>query len=64
MLLDIQGNMHNLYDPEIATFELFDREGEIYFCSGNLSEHAISNFVKEHMCSRYCVMLALETLIS
>ena len=63
MLLDIQGSMHNLNDPEIATSELFDG-GEIYFCSGNLSGHVISNFVKEHVCSGYCVMLALETLLS
>ena len=31
------------------------------FLSGNLSGHAISNFVKEHGCSGYCVILALET---
>ena len=64
MLLDIKGSMHNLYDPEIATSELFDGEGEIYFCLGNLSEHAVSNFVKEHVCSGYCEMLALEDLVS
>ena len=61
MLFDLQGNMYNFYDPETATSDLFDGEGEIYFCSGNLSELAISNFVKEHVCSGYCGMLALET---
>ena len=40
-LLDIQGSMYNLYNPEIATSELFDGEDEIYFCSGNLSKLAI-----------------------
>ena len=64
MLLDIRENMNNLQDPEIATSELFDGEGEIYFCPRNLSELAISNFVKEHVCSEYCGMLALETLLS
>ena len=64
MLLNIQGSMYNLYDPEIATSELLDGEGEIYFFSGNLSELAISNFLKEHWCSGYRAMLALGTLLS
>ena len=65
ILLDIQGSIYNLYDhPEIDTSKLFSGEGEFYFCSGNLSEFAISNFVKEHVCSGYCGMLALETLLS
>ena len=33
MLLNIQGSMYNLYDPEIATSELLDG-GEIYFFFG------------------------------
>ena len=53
-----------MYDPEIDTSELLDGEGQIYFCSGNLSELAVSNFVKEHVCSKYCEMLALETWLS
>ena len=61
---DIQGSMYSLCDPEIATSELFDGEGTVYFCSGNLSEHAIPNFVKEQVCRVYCVMLALGTLLS
>ena len=56
--------MYNLYDPDVATSELFDGEGEIYFCPRNLSELAISNFVKEHMFSGYCRMLVLETVLS
>ena len=64
LLLGIQGSMYNLYDPKIDTSELFNGKGEIYFHSGNLSEHAISNFVKKkNVCSEYCVMLALETLV-
>ena len=47
MILDLQESMYNLCDSEIATSVLFDGEGEIYFRSGNLSEHAISNFVKD-----------------
>ena len=47
LLLGIQGSMYNLYDPKIDTSELFNGKGEIYFHSGNLSEHAISNFVKK-----------------
>ena len=64
MLLNIQGSMYNLYDPEIATSELLDGEGEIYFFSGNLSELAISNFLKEHWCSGYRARFALGSLLS
>ena len=46
MLLDIQGSMYKLYDPEIATNDLTDKD-ELYFCSGNLSVLAIGTFRKE-----------------
>jgi hypothetical protein len=67
MLLDIQGSMFNLYDPEIATAELndeLDDSGEFYFCAGNLSCLSISIFNTEHKCNQFCAMLNLasETL--
>ena len=64
MLLDIHGSMYNLCDPKIATSESFDGEGEVYSCLLNLSELAISNLVNEHVCSGYCGMLVLRTLLS
>ncbi|CAB3986218.1 Transient receptor potential cation channel subfamily M member 6 [Paramuricea clavata] len=60
MLLDIQGSMFNLYDPEIATAELND-EGEFYFCAGNLSCLSISKFNSEHKCNQFCAMLNLAS---
>lgn len=64
MLLDIQGSMFNLYDPEIATPELSDdsdSSGEVYFCAGNLSHLSISKFNSEHSCNKFCDMLKLSS---
>ena len=61
MLLDIQGSMYKLYDPEIATNDLTDND-ELYFCSGNLSVLAIGAFRKEHTCNCYCRMMKLEKI--
>ena len=47
LLVDIQGGGFELYDPEIASSELFD-DNEMLFCAGNLSEMAISNFKAAH----------------
>ena len=52
-MLDIQGSGHTLFDPDIATSELFDKDSEMLFCSGNLSMVAIKNFVKEHQCNKF-----------
>ena len=64
MLLDIQGSMFNLYDPEIATAELnddLDDSGEFYFCAGNLSHLSIDKFISEHKCNQFCTMLNLAS---
>ena len=62
MLLDIQGSSYKLYDPEIATSELYDGHDESLFCSGNLSVYAIKNFKEKHKCSCYCRMMDLVPL--
>ena len=61
MLLDIQGSEFQLYDPEIATEEIMDKEHhEIYFCCGNCSTVAIEAFLKDHICNEYCEMMNLK----
>ena len=63
MLLDIQGSGYQLYDPEIATTQLFlDDATEVYFCCGNLSTIAIAQFAKKHACNKYCEMLELPAI--
>ena len=63
MLMDIQGNNnYDLYDPEIATHQLMDDDNELLFCAGNLGEHAIKNFVKQHKCNSFCNLLNLTSL--
>ena len=62
IILDIQGSDHTLYDPEIATSDLFDGDHEMLFCSGNLSKVAIENFVKDHSCNKYCRSAGLRKL--
>ena len=61
MVLDIQGSGNHLYDPEIATTELFDSNAEqLNFFADNLSTEAISNFLKEHNYNKYCIILGLS----
>lgn len=63
LLVDIQGSRYHLYDPEIATKDLYDaedEEAEIYFCCGNLASVAIDTFMKNHVCNKYCEMLDLK----
>ena len=61
IVLDIQGSDNHLYDPEIAATELFDSNGEqLNFCAGNLTTEAISNFLKEHKCNKYFIILGLS----
>ena len=61
MLLDLQGSMYELYDPEIATTILQEEEGgETNFCAGNLTMQAISTFMQEHQCNTFCAMLGLN----
>ena len=48
MLLDLQGSMYELYDPEIVTTILQEEEGgETNFFAGNLTMQAISTFMQE-----------------
>ena len=63
MITDIQGVGMVLCDPEIATTELSDdqNEGEMYFCIGNLSIHAIQQFKSNHVCNKYCDDLGFES---
>ena len=61
MLLDIQGSAFTLYDPEIATAQIMDKEHhEIYFCCGNCSSLAITAFQSDHVWSEYCDMMDLK----
>ena len=64
MVLDIQGSGYQLYDPEIATKELLDTAGDIYFCSGNLTDKAIDNFIAQHKCNQFCIILGLKSMKS
>ena len=52
LLLDLQGSGHVLFDPEIASVDLFDN-GKLLFCAGNLSITAINNFFGNHKCNRF-----------
>ena len=49
MLADIQGTGYDSFDPEIASTDLLDVTDKQYlYCTGNLSQVAISTFVKDH----------------
>ena len=70
MLLDIQGSSFQVCDPEIATSALTmeddtaeNAKDEMLFCCGNLSIVAISNFIAEHQCNKYCKILGLKDLL-
>ena len=58
MLLDIQGSRYDLFDPEIASEDLFDNS-EILYCVRNLSKMAIRNFVAKHKCNVFCEIIGL-----
>ena len=60
MLVDIQGNGYKLFDPEIASADLFDNSQKLMFCTGNLSMVAHENFTKNHTCNEFCNMLGLD----
>ena len=60
MVLDLQGSMFNLYDPEVATYQIQDissGKAEYYFCAGNMSSVGIKNFCDLHKCNEYCAMM-------
>ena len=62
LVVDLQGSGHMLYDPEIATAQMFDSDNGFLFCAGNLNALAISAFVKGHACNRFCHLLGLKQL--
>ena len=59
-LVDLQGSMFKLYDPEISTSEFTSDRDESYFCAGNLSHVSIDNFFKAHECNKYCEVMELK----
>ena len=61
MLVDIQGNEYDLFDLEIASANLYDKPQLIY-CTGNLSDFAIKNFISNHKCNAFCISLGLKDL--
>lgn len=63
MLVDIQGTGYDLFDPEIASTDLLDENDKQYlYCTGNLSQLAISTFVKDHTCRVFCNLLGLPPI--
>ena len=62
ILVDIQGNGYDLFDPEIASIELTDDDHKFMFSTGNLSEYAINNFVNAHVFNKFCDTLGLTPL--
>jgi len=60
MVLDIQGVRYTLCDPEVASTVLLEEEGELRFCAGNLSTHAIETFFTFHKCNEFCKMMNLK----
>ena len=60
MLTDIQGAGYVLYDPEIATVDALDEQGQLQFSTGNLANNAIETFFAFHECNYFCRLLKLE----
>ena len=59
MLLDIQGSMYTLFDPEIASATLLI-DSEYLFGVGNLTSEAITAFIENHVCNKFCGLLELK----
>ena len=56
-VVDMQGSLHSVFDPKIASKELVDGE-EVWFSTSNLSLTAINNFIEHHTeCNLYCTLL-------
>ena len=62
LIVDLQGSGNMLYDPEIASAQMFDSDKEFLFCAGNLNVIAITTFVKAHTCNKFCELLGLKQL--
>ena len=59
MLLDIQGRMYALFDPEIASATLLI-DSEYLFGVGNLTSEAITAFIENHVCNKFCALFELK----
>ena len=66
ILVDIQGSGNDMFDPEIASVDLFseEKEGEkeIMYCTGNLTKMAIKKFISQHKCNLFCELAGLNEL--
>ena len=69
MITDLQGVGYQICDPEIATQTIVEEKSdkskmlvEYMFCAGNLSTTAFENFVRKHVCNKYCTKLGLTHL--
>ena len=66
-VLDIQGSIYILYDPEIVTTDLMEKSDTshgVYFCAGNLSTMSIESFADNHVCNKFRKMMELQSLKS
>ena len=59
MLLDIQDSIYTLFDPEIASATLLI-DSEYLFGVGNLTSEAITAFIENHVCNKFCALLELK----
>jgi hypothetical protein len=62
MILDVQGSGYKLFDPEIASTDLFDEDDRVLYCAGNLSKEAIERFTSMHKCNDFCKAIGLTPL--
>ena len=64
MVVDIQSNACDLFDPDIASTTLVDAEQNFLYCTKNLSEMAISTFIKQHTCklNQFCALAGLKPI--
>ncbi len=62
MILDVQGSGYKLFDPEIASTDLFDEDDRVLYCAGNLSKEAIERFTSMHKCNDFCKAISLTPL--
>ena len=59
LLVDLQGEDYNSYNPDIATTETLIEapSAEEFFCTGNLRETAINDFYTARKCNVICLEL-------
>ena len=61
LLTDIQGCLYELYDPELASTDIYGGT-ELIFGIGNLSKVAIKIFGITHKCNKFCKEMDLPEL--